>query len=991
MIKQIELQLGGVPVAIQNIGQLNFLINETRKALKSPELGSQAYQKLNQNLAKLKTVQSQVTAGQREQQREFVVAADKGRRSYRALNAELVNLRNKFREMSAEERKSAIGKQTIARVRQLDSELKKIDASIGNYHRNVGSYSQSLASFGRNVLGALGLVGGINLVVNGIKESIRTIDDFDASLKKLSSITGLTGDELDKLGQSAIRISGNFGTAAKEINEGFALVGSAAPQLLKNAEALALVTEQAEILQKAGGLELEQAVKAVTTAMNQFNLTSEDSAQIVDIFATSQQLGTARIEELVASLESAGATANAFGLDIEETNVLLQALAKGTVTGSEAGVKLRNILLFLAETGRDDLNPQLRDMRDILETLAEEIKTPTQAMEIFKKQNVDAALALINNRNVLDELNGKLNDAGNAMEQASINTDTLGTRLNRLSSAWDNFILSLDSGQGTLSTFLKEQTDSIADFLTLAGEVGLGSAISRTAFQSSTSALEEFRASGVGTTLQEGNSFNDLLQQGAVSTSGNEQLTSQAAEDLALLQVIIDKVEADRIEAEEKLAKEREKLSEKQAKARERELEQIKKNEEAQKRYFKGLKDNLDSVTKELDRLNKAEAEFNAELKKNREEFIENNPFEGAVGTGIFEEGVLRDFEAGNIPIVDLEKAINVARLREEKLFNEARAQNQKLSLEERVSAAQRAFEIEQELNRERIEEEKRVQEELKNIQRDTINTITNLLFEAAIERSRERQRVIDQQREEEIEAARAQYERELELYEGNTAQQQEAKKKLEETIQKINKKAFEDKKKESIKQTLINGAQAIIQALANTTLPFPASLTAAIPIAAATAAQVLQIKGQSLDEGGFTQSSDFKDHTGEKVAPNNIRLHGSEYVTPRKVLQTSKGRKLVEQLESMRLSMGYRGNRQNQMGFAEGGFISGSDPFGIPTGAGFGVMNSIRIDDETLDRQAEKIATRTANKTAQAVIDGLRRADRLAEREGRLNENLVQ
>jgi hypothetical protein len=76
---------------------------------------------------------------------------------------------------------------------------------------------------------------------------------------------------------------------------------------------------------------------------------------------------------------------------------------------------------------------------------------------------------------------------------------------------------------------------------------------------------------------------------------------------------------------------------------------------------------------------------------------------------------------------------------------------------------------------------------------------------------------------------------------------------------QDIEQKAAEKQRKLRIGQTLIAGLQAGIQALANTALPFPVSLGALIPIAAATAANVAQIKAQKFNTGGFVSGPGTK------------------------------------------------------------------------------------------------------------------------------------
>ncbi len=71
----------------------------------------------------------------------------------------------------------------------------------------------------------------------------------------------------------------------------------------------------------------------------------------------------------------------------------------------------------------------------------------------------------------------------------------------------------------------------------------------------------------------------------------------------------------------------------------------------------------------------------------------------------------------------------------------------------------------------------------------------------------------------------------------------------------RIEREAFERKKDIDTAQAIINGALAITQSLANTALPFPASLVGPIAIAASTALQVATIRSQKFGGGGVSKS----------------------------------------------------------------------------------------------------------------------------------------
>lgn len=98
--------------------------------------------------------------------------------SYNALNAELVQTRKAYKELTPEERANAeVGGVMIKRIQELDSELKSLDASMGQYQRNVGNYKSALEGVGDSLSH---LPGGINQTVSGIK-------NMGTAMKLLSS------------------------------------------------------------------------------------------------------------------------------------------------------------------------------------------------------------------------------------------------------------------------------------------------------------------------------------------------------------------------------------------------------------------------------------------------------------------------------------------------------------------------------------------------------------------------------------------------------------------------------------------------------------------------------------------------------------------------------------------------------------------------------------------------------------------------------------
>ena len=124
--------------AINSVRELKNYINDLRNDLVKVDKGSKEYEETLQEIAKAQSKLTEVT-------RDSKNAMNYAEGSYKALNQELVNLRNEYRNLSAEERNSAeVGGRILTRIQELDTELKSIDATMGQYTRNVGNYKSAV-------------------------------------------------------------------------------------------------------------------------------------------------------------------------------------------------------------------------------------------------------------------------------------------------------------------------------------------------------------------------------------------------------------------------------------------------------------------------------------------------------------------------------------------------------------------------------------------------------------------------------------------------------------------------------------------------------------------------------------------------------------------------------------------------------------------------------------------------------------------------------
>ena len=330
--------------------------------------------------------------------------------------------------------------------------LASVEGATSKAKKEIGELEKGITNLIKKYAGWAAAGAALTKVIRG---AITFSKDFEKGLSKLSSITGKTGYDLDKLGDAAKELSLNFGTSAIEIVDAFAKIGSNQPELLKNPAALIEVTKQADILANALGIGVAEAGDILTGSLNAFGKSAGDAGKFIDILASSQKEGAATADLIAESLKNVGSTAATVGLSFEDTNVALQALAVGNLKGAEAGTALRGILRDLAKTGRDDLNPALTPLPKIVDTLSKEVKTLTGAQEIFTAEAASAALTLINQKDVVNNLTGALNQQGEAFNQATINSKNLNGDIDKLTAQYTIFVDNIANNDGVITKFLR--------------------------------------------------------------------------------------------------------------------------------------------------------------------------------------------------------------------------------------------------------------------------------------------------------------------------------------------------------------------------------------------------------------------------------------------------------------------------------------------------------------------------------------------------------
>ena len=387
------------------------------------------------------------------------------------------NIKGEAEKLDSLSKKLDKAKNTMATAKKGSLEYAEAQKVVGNVSAQLGATmpkaTSAVSGFGKAAkaaaasFGALFAIGSLAAV---FRSGINSVIEFESALAELSAITGATGGDLEFFQEQAREIGATTTIGAQEAVNAFKLIGSARPQLLENKEALAAVSKEAIILAEAAKIDLPAAASALTTVMNQFNLSADQSRGIIDALANGSLKGAADIPTLTQTIQKAGTVLAQNNVTFTEAIALTETLADKQLTGAEAGTALRGVILKLTKEGKGYVDGQfnikaaLEQVRDEFADIEDPAERAGAAMKLFGEEGITAGNILLSNIDRFDELKSGVEESGAAMIQQAKNTSTLKAALTRVGNAYNSLILRFTSSAGPVAkafTFIADNFEQI--------------------------------------------------------------------------------------------------------------------------------------------------------------------------------------------------------------------------------------------------------------------------------------------------------------------------------------------------------------------------------------------------------------------------------------------------------------------------------------------------------------------------------------------------
>ncbi len=332
----------------------------------------------------------------------------------------------------------------------------------------------TLTDFKGLLLGGLGIAA----LVEGFKRLVTGGADFEEQIKRVGEISGASAEDLERIKQKALELGESTSKTATDAAE-------AAEVLVRSGQSVeqALATLPPVLaLAEAEGLSLAASADIVVGSLAAYGRGAEDAVAQTDLLFKTSKSAKTDVSALGAAWAEAGPLARAAGQDFETTAASLGVLADSQLEGTKGGTALRGVLASLAsvESPRarqaladlgltaNDVNPAMRGLVDIVETLAAAGLDMNQSLALVGREGASALLNLVSKREKLRGLRDELKELDNDTQKAaeSIRNQLKGD-LQGLDSAVGNVSLTISQH---MSPSLRAAVQDLTAFFRSSGE-----------------------------------------------------------------------------------------------------------------------------------------------------------------------------------------------------------------------------------------------------------------------------------------------------------------------------------------------------------------------------------------------------------------------------------------------------------------------------------------------------------------------------------------
>lgn len=327
---------------------------------------------------------------------------------------------------------------------------------------------------------------GIRALNERLQDTAKPGAEFNAAFHELKGLTGATDQQMQKMTVSARALSKEFGgNSAAQMNSYQNILGPLGPEIAQNDAALAKMGRNVSVLSKTMKGDVTGATNALTNSLIQFKVDLEDPMKaaeemdrMMNVMVASARAGSVEVPQISKALSEAGGVAKMSNLTFEETNALIQGMAKGGVEVGKLGVAARNAILKMAApaTLSDDATAYLKaygvDINKISDTTLpfidrlKELQKVGHDMNalalIFGTENVQGAQAMLSTIQYQEDLTKQVTGTKDAYDMAAENMKSWNEKMGRYKAQIEDFKTGLFDSIAPVTAFTETATEAIS-------------------------------------------------------------------------------------------------------------------------------------------------------------------------------------------------------------------------------------------------------------------------------------------------------------------------------------------------------------------------------------------------------------------------------------------------------------------------------------------------------------------------------------------------
>ncbi len=355
-------------------------------------------------------------------------------------------------KISATQKKMAKSVKNFSRSARAD--MQRASLAFQNFNNKVKSVGKRITK----TIGSLGVAFAGLALIGVLGGVINVFADFEQANAGLAAVMNVTVAENRALTEDAKRLGSITAKTASEVvglQEAFARLGFERTDILNMTQA----TIAGSVAMKA---ELADTAELVGAMVKTFDaLSSRDAGLINDQMVKSTQKSALNFEKLSTALPIVGGAANSLKIPFTRTLALLGKLSDAGIDASMSATALRKIFTTAASKGVP--------YQQLLQKVANSENSLATAAKLFGRTAAVQADILAKNISGVEKLDIALQSAaGTAQIAADKQLNTLQGRLTILGSAWEGFVLSVESGDGKFAKFLKTTVEVATEILAMA-------------------------------------------------------------------------------------------------------------------------------------------------------------------------------------------------------------------------------------------------------------------------------------------------------------------------------------------------------------------------------------------------------------------------------------------------------------------------------------------------------------------------------------------